>query len=142
MAELDKRIDTLLTKVSNQTGGLKKMLFVAGYTNDTFVGFNLKMSSRALKTLDTEDVLEKDGNGLMLENLISTNPDVTVYVRLGRFTMADVDAVTSLSEDQVIRDVPAIKSKKIIGMDCDSVMGYGAHVIDSVEKFYSFMYGK
>ena len=141
-AELDKRIDALLTKVSNQTGEPKKVLFMAGYTDGTFAGFNSKMSSCMLKTLNAENVLEKGGNGLTLENLISMNPDVIVYVRSDRFAAADVNAVASLSENQVVQDVPAIKNKKIIEMDYDDVMDYGARVIDSAEKLYDFMYEK
>ena len=83
-----------------------------------------------LKTLNAENVLEKGGNGLTLENLISMNPDVIVYVRSDRFAAADVNAVASLSENQVVQDVPAIKNKKIIEMDYDDVMDYGARVID------------
>lgn len=140
--ELDKRIDALLTKVSNQKGEPKKVLFMAGYTDGTFAGFNSKMSSCMLKTLNAENVLEKGGNGLTLENLISMNPDVIVYVRSDRFAAADVNAVASLSENQVVQDVPAIKNKKIIEMDYDDVMDYGARVIDSAEKLYDFMYEK
>ena len=141
-AELDKRIDALLTKVSNQKGEPKKVLFMAGYTDGTFADFNSKMSSCMLKTLNAENVLEKGGNGLTLENLISMNPDVIVYVRSDRFAAADVNAVASLSENQVVQDVPAIKNKKIIEMDYDDVMDYGARVIDSAEKLYDFMYEK
>ena len=140
--ELDKRIDALLTKVSNQKGEPKKVLFMAGYTDGTFAGFNSKMSSCMLKTLNAENVLEKGGNGLTLENLISMNPDVIVYVRSDRFAAADVNAVASLSENQVVQDVPAIKNKKIIEIDYDDVMDYGERVIDSAEKLYDFMYEK
>ena len=41
-----------------------------------------------------------------------------------------------------MQDVPAIKNKKIIEMDYDDVMDYGARVIDSAEKLYDFMYEK
>lgn len=54
----------------------------------------------------------------------------------------NVNAVASLSENQVVQDVPAIKNKKIIEMDYDDVMDYGARVIDSAEKLYDFMYEK
>ena len=113
---------------------------MAGYADGTFVAFNSKMSSCMLNALNAENVLDKGGNGLTLENLVSMNPDIIVYVRADRFGATDADAVEQLTANAVVQEVPAIANQKVIEMDYDDVMDYGARVIDSAETLYNFMY--
>ena len=138
--ELQERIDALMDKVSSQSGEPLKVLFMAGYADGTFVAYNSKMSSCMLNALNAENVLDKGGNGLTLENLVSMNPDIIVYVRADRFGAADADAVEQLTANAVVQEVPAIANQKVIEMDYDDVMDYGARVIDSAETLYNFMY--
>ena len=138
--ELQERIDALMDKVSSQSGEPLKVLFMAGYADGTFVAFNSKMSSCMLNALNAENVLDKGGNGLTLENLVSMNPDIIVYVRADRFGATDADAVEQLTANAVVQEVPAIANQKVIEMDYDDVMDYGARVIDAAETLYSFMY--
>ena len=138
--ELQERIDALMDKVSSQSGEPLKVLFMAGYADGTFVAFNSKMSSCMLNALNAENVLDKGGNGLTLENLVSMNPDIIVYVRADRFGATDADAVEQLTSNAVVQEVPAIANQKVIEMDYDDVMDYGARVIDSAETLYNFMY--
>ena len=138
--ELQERIDALMDKVSGQSGEPLKVLFMAGYADGTFVAFNSKMSSCMLNALNAENVLDKGGNGLTLENLVSMNPDIIVYVRADRFGSTDADAVEQLTSNAVVQEVPAIANQKVIEMDYDDVMDYGARVIDSAETLYNFMY--
>ena len=144
--ELQDRIDALMDKVSGQSGEPLKVLLMAGYTDGTFVAFNSKMSSCMLNALNAENVLDKGGNGLTLENLVSMNPDIIVYVRADRFGATDADAVEQLTsnaagmENANVTQVPAIANQKVIEMDYDDVMDYGARVIDSAETLYNFMY--
>ena len=138
--ELQERIDALMDKVSGQSGEPLKVLLMAGYADGTFVAFNSKMSSCMLNALNAENVLDKGGNGLTLENLVSMNPDVIVYVRADRFGATDADAVEQLTSNAVVQEVPAIANQKVIEMDYDDVMDYGARVIDSAETLYNFMY--
>ncbi len=138
--ELQERIDALMDKVSSQSGEPLKVLFMAGYADGTFVAYNSKMSSCMLNALNAENVLDKGGNGLTLENLVSMNPDIIVYVRADRFGAADADAVEQLTANAVVQEVPAIANQKVIEMDYDDVMDYGARVIDAAETLYSFMY--
>ena len=138
--ELQERIDALMDKVSSQSGEPLKVLFMAGYADGTFVAFNSKMSSCMLNALNAENVLDKGGNGLTLENLVSMNPDIIVYVRADRFGSTDADAVEQLTSNAVVQEVPAIANQKVIEMDYDDVMDYGARVIDSAETLYNFMY--
>ena len=138
--ELQERIDALMDKVSGQSGEPLKVLFMAGYADGTFVAFNSKMSSCMLNALNAENVLDKGGNGLTLENLVSMNPDIIVYVRADRFGATDADAVEQLTSNAVVQEVPAIANQKVIEMDYDDVMDYGARVIDSAETLYNFMY--
>lgn len=113
---------------------------MAGYADGTFVAFNSKMSSCMLNALNAENVLDKGGNGLTLENLVSMNPDIIVYVHADRFGSTDADAVEQLTSNAVVQEVPAIANQKVIEMDYDDVMDYGARVIDSAETLYNFMY--
>lgn len=138
--ELQERIDALMDKVSGQSGEPLKVLFMAGYADGTFVAFNSKMSSCMLNALNAENVLDKGGNGLTLENLVSMNPDIIVYVRADRFGSTDADAVEQLTSNAVVQEVPAIANQKVIEMDYDDVMDYGARIIDSAETLYNFMY--
>ena len=138
--ELQERIDALMDKVSGQSGEPLKVLFMAGYADGTFVAYNSKMSSCMLNALNAENVLDKGGNGLTLENLVSMNPDIIVYVRADRFGSTDADAVEQLTSNAVVQEVPAIANQKVIEMDYDDVMDYGARVIDSAETLYNFMY--
>ena len=138
--ELQERIDALMDKVSGQSGEPLKVLFMAGYADGTFVAYNSKMSSCMLNALNAENVLDKGGNGLTLENLVSMNPDIIVYVRADRFGAAAADAVEQLTANAVVQEVPAIANQKVIEMDYDDVMDYGARVIDSAETLYNFMY--
>ena len=50
------------------------------------------------------------------------------------------DAVEQLTSNAVVQEVPAIANQKVIEMDYDDVMDYGARVIDSAETLYNFMY--
>lgn len=140
--ELQKRIDDLNEKVSGQSGETKKVLFMAGYSDGTFVAFNSKMSTCMLNTLNAENVLDKGGNGLTMENLISMNPDVIVYVRADRFASTDENAVEQLTSNEVVQEVNAISNGKIIEMNYDDVMDYGVRIIDSAESLYGFMYSE
>ena len=110
---------------------------IDGYADGTFVAFNSKMSSCMLNALNAENVLDKGGNGLTLENLVSMNPDIIVYVRADRFGSTDADAVEQLTSNAVVQEVPAIANQKVIEMDYDDVMDYGARVIDSAETLYN-----
>lgn len=139
--ELERRIGSLLDKVGGQTGETQKVLFMAGYAEGTFVAFNSNMSSCMLAALNAENVLAKGGNGLTLENLIAMGPDVIVYVRADRFASTDGDAVEQLLADPIVQDVPAIAGRKVIEMDYDDIMDYGARIIDAAEELYGFMYG-
>ena len=128
--ELQERIDALMDKVSGQSGEPLKVLFMAGYAD----------GSCMLNALNAENVLDKGGNGLTLENLVSMNPDIIVYVRADRFGSTDADAVEQLTSNAVVQEVPAIANQKVIEMDYDDVMDYGARIIDSAETLYNFMY--
>ena len=68
------------------------------------------------------------------------NPDIIVYVRADRLGSTDADAGEQLTSNAVVQEVPAIANQKVIEMDYDDVMDYGARVIDSAETLYNFMY--
>ncbi len=140
--ELQSRIDALLEKVGNQSGDVKTVLFMAGYSDGTFVAFNSKMSSCMLSALNAKNVLDKGGNGLTMENLVAMNPDVIVYIHADRFASTDEGAVEALLANEVVQDVTAIAGGKVIEMAYDDMMDYGARIINAAETLYDFMYAE
>lgn len=139
--ELQERLDRLMEKVRGQTGKTQKVLFMAGYSDGSFAAFNSKMSSCMLEALNAENVLDKGGNDLTMENLISMNPDIIVYIHADRYAKTDKTAVEQLLNNTIIQDVSAIANRKVIEMNYDDIMDYGARIIDASEKLYDFMYG-
>ncbi len=140
--ELQSRIDALLEKVGNQSGDVKTVLFMAGYSDGTFVAFNSQMSSCMLSALNAKNVLDKGGNGLTMENLVAMNPDVIVYIHADRFASTDEGAVEALLANEVVQDVTAIAGGKVIEMAYDDMMDYGARIINAAETLYDFMYAE
>lgn len=139
--ELQERIDRLMEKVRGQTGKTQKVLFMAGYSDGSFSAFNSKMSSCMLEALNAENVLDKGGNDLTMENLISMNPDIIVYIHADRYAKTDKTAVEQLLNNTIVQDVSAIANRKVIEMNYDDIMDYGARIIDASERLYDFMYG-
>ena len=138
--ELQDRYDAVKTSVGTTSGEPLKVLFMAGYQDGTFAAFQSGMSSAMLKVLNAENVLDKGGNGLTLENLVAMNPDCIVYVRADRFASTDGTALDALKSSEVVADVPAIANDKIIEMAYDDVMDYGARIFDAIETLNAFLY--
>lgn len=65
-----------------------------------------------LNALNAENVLDKGGNGLTLENLVSMNPDIIVYVRADRFGSTDADAVEQLTSTPSCRRFPPSPTRR------------------------------
>lgn len=141
---LEEQLNAALEKVSAQTEGKDEMkvLLMAGFQDGTFAAFSSTMHSVMLKEVNAVNVLEKGGNGLTMENLIALNPDAIIYITADRFAEADVDAVERLLAEESIQDVPAIADQKILKIDYDDIMDYGARVISTVEVLADFLYGE
>lgn len=73
-------------------------------------------------------------SGLTLENLVSINPSIIIYVTSDRNQVNDATAVENLLTNEIISEVPAILNKKIIAVTYDEFMDYGPALIDSIVK--------
>jgi len=78
-------------------------------------------------------------SGLTLENLVSMNPELIIYVTSDRNKKLDEKAVELMKANAVLESVPAIKNQKIMTISYDELMDYGPAVIDSLEKINDFI---
>ena len=76
---------------------------------------------------------------MTLENLVSMDPEVIIYVTSDRNKSMDEQAVVLMKANPVLEDVPAIKNQKIMTISFDEFMDYGPAVIDSLEKINDFV---
>ena len=77
--------------------------------------------------------------GLTLENLVSMDPELIIYVTSDRNKKLDEKAVELMKANAVLESVPAIKNQKIMTISYDELMDYGPAVIDSLEKINDFI---
>ncbi len=78
-------------------------------------------------------------SGLTLENLVTSNPDLIIYVTSDRNQKLDATAVDLMKNNAVLADVPAIKNNKIMTISYDELMDYGPSVIDALEDIDAFL---
>ena len=76
---------------------------------------------------------------LTLENLVSMEPELIIYVTSDRNKAMDKDATDKMEKNAVLENVPAVKNKKIMTISYDELMDYGPSVIDSLEKVNDFV---
>jgi len=74
-----------------------------------------------------------------LENLVSMDPELIIYVTSDRNKKLDANAVELMKANEVLENVPAIKNQKIMTISYDELMDYGPAVIDSLEKINDFI---
>ena len=139
--ELENKLNEVVKNVSGKATGEKlRVILMAMYKDGSFVNFASPLHSAMLEVVNAENVSQKGGTGLTLENLIALNPDAIVYVKSDRAAKTDAVAVDSLLSNETIQSVPAIKNKKILEIDYDDIMDFGARDIEAVEKLYTFLY--
>lgn len=138
---LQKRLDTLTSKISNINGEPIKVMLMVKYIDGQFgvYGANASLQTEMLKILNAENVAEKGGT-LSTENLISLNPDAIVYVHADKNASTDKNAVESLLSNDLIQSVNAISNKNIIEIDYTELMGYGFRTFDCLEKMANALY--
>lgn len=142
-ATLSERLQTVTNTVEAAAGTeTQKVLVMATYQDGTFVvfGANAKLQSSILETLNCVNVMEKGGSALTLENLISANPDVIIYITSQRNAEIDLTAKESLLNESILASVPAIANEKIIEIPYDAFMDYGVRNFDTLEVLADFLY--
>lgn len=135
---MEEQLNATLERVSTEAEGKEALtaILMTGYQDGTFVAYVSDLSSILLETVGMTNVLESGGSGLTLENLISLNPDVIIYVD------DENDELNSLLAEDAIQDVSAVANGRVLEIAYIDVMEYGARIISTLDVFADFLYGE
>lgn len=128
--ELQQKLDQVNNE-SVKTTELKNALVMCAYNGNTFGAYKSTLQEQMLNTLGYTNKATGT-SGLSLENLITMDPEIIIYVTSDRNATNDVTAVENLYSQETILDVPAIKNKKVITISYDDFMDYGPAVFDAL----------
>ena len=136
--QLQKRIDAVKKKNKSSDKDLKKALIMCAYNDETFGTYKSALQESMLNQLGYTNVATGTSD-LTLENLVSMEPELIIYVTSDRNKAMDKDAKDKMEKNAVLENVPAVKNKKIMTISYDELMDYGPSVIDSLEKVNDFV---
>lgn len=136
--KLQERIDAVLAKHSDKNAEKKGAFLMVGYNDETYGAFKSPLQESILNVLGYTNVATGT-SGLTLENLVTSNPDLIIYVTSDRNQKLDATAVDLMKNNAVLADVPAIKNNKIMTISYDELMDYGPSVIDALEDIDAFL---
>ena len=111
---------------------------MVAYNDETFGAYKSALQESLLNQLGYTNVATGT-SGLTLENLVSMDPELIIYVTGDRNKKLDEKAVELMKANAVLESVPAIKNQKIMTISYDELMDYGPAVIDSLEKINDFI---
>ena len=139
--ELSESLKSVEEKVSALEGEPLKVLVMTAYNDGSYnvFGANSTLQNEILEVLGGTNVNEK-GGAQSLENLMSLNPDVILYVYNNKNLETDSVAVESLYNNSLIQSVPAIENKKVFEVSYTEFMGYGYRTIECIENLAREMY--
>lgn len=139
--ELSESLKSVEDKVSTVEGEPLKVLVMTAYNDGSYnvFGSNATLQNEILKVLGGTNVNEK-GGAQTLENLMSLNPDVILYVYNNKNLETDSVAVESLYNNNLIQSVSAIENKKVFEVSYTEFMGYGYRTIECIENLAKEMY--
>lgn len=145
--ELQKRYDTIVEKVNEKKEDKKwTVLAMVGFDSKegTYFSFDVTngLQRDLLTTLNLEPAVEGRADGSNLESLISTNPDIILYIKADRNADLDAVAIESLLKEPLIKEVSAIKEGRVFEVTYDDFMDYGVRIFDSLEILGNELYGK
>lgn len=146
--ELTKRYDAIVEKVDSKEDDGKPLTVLAmvGFNSKqgTYLSFDVTngLQRDVLTTLNLEPAIDGRQDTSNLETLISTNPDIILYIEADRNADLDKDAIASLYNEPLIKNVSAIKEKRIYTTTYDDFMDYGPRIFDTLEMFGNEIYGK
>ena len=135
---LQKRIDAVKKKNKSSDKDLKKALIMCAYNDETFGTYKSALQESMLNQLGYTNVATGTSD-LTLENLVSMEPELIIYVTSDRNKAMDKEATDKMEKNAVLENVPAVKNKKIMTISYDELMDYGPSVIDSLEKVNDFV---
>lgn len=139
--ELSESLKSVEEKVSTLEGEPLKVLVMTAYNDGSYnvFGANSTLQNEILEVLGGTNVNEK-GGAQSLENLMSLNPDVILYVYNNKNLETDSVAVESLYNNNLIQSVAAIENKKVFEVSYTEFMGYGYRTIECIENLAKEMY--
>lgn len=139
--ELIDSLKSVEEKVSTLEGEPLKVLVMTAYNDGSYnvFGANSTLQNEVLEVLGGTNVNEK-GGAQSLENLMSLNPDVILYVYNNKNLETDSVAVESLYNNSLIQSVSAIENKKVFEVSYTEFMGYGYRTIECIENLAKEMY--
>lgn len=137
-AQLQTKIDAVKKANPASQGEKKKALIMVAYNDETFGAHKSALQESLLNQLGYTNVATGT-SGLTLENLVSMDPELIIYVTSDRNKKLDANAVELMKANEVLENVPAIKNQKIMTISYDELMDYGPAVIDSLEKINDFI---
>lgn len=139
--ELLESLKSVEDKVSTVEGEPLKVLVMTAYNDGSYnvFGANSTLQNKVLEVLGGTNVNEK-GGAQSLENLMSLNPDVILYVYNNKNLETDSVAVESLYNNSLIQSVSAIENKKVFEVSYTEFMGYGYRTIECIENLAKEMY--
>ena len=137
-AQLQTKIDAVKKANPASQGEKKKALIMVGYNDQTFGAYKSALQESLLNQLGYTNVATGT-SGLTLENLVSMDPELIIYVTSDRNKKLDEKAVELMKANAVLESVAAIKNQKIMTISYDELMDYGPAVIDSLEKINDFI---
>ena len=111
---------------------------MVAYNDEIFGAYKSALQESLLNQLGYTNVATGT-SGLTLENLVSMDPELIIYVTSDRNKKLDEKAVELMKANAVLESVPAIKNQKIMTISYDELMDYGPAVIDSLEKINDFI---
>lgn len=127
---IDAKLDSLK---DNNVSNLDSALVMCAFNGKTFGTYKSQLQEVALNLIGYTNKTTGT-SGLTLENLVSINPSIIIYVTSDRNQVNDATAVENLLTNEIISEVPAILNKKIIAVTYDEFMDYGPALIDSIVK--------
>lgn len=145
--ELETRYQTVVEKVQAQEGDeTLTLLPIVAYdaSKSSFAVFNISggLQSDLLKQLNVKPAVEGSVADPSLETIINTNPDIILYVTADRNADLDANAVESIKNEPLLKEVNAVKENRIYTTTYDDFMDYGVRIFDTLEMLGDHLYGK
>ncbi|GGP10647.1 ABC transporter substrate-binding protein [Oceanobacillus neutriphilus] len=112
-------------------------------SNSSFAIFNISggLQGDLLNQLNVVPAIEGSSADPSLETIISTNPDIIVYVEADRNAELDANAVESIMNEPLLQEVNAVKENRVYTTTYDDFMDYGPRIFNTFEMLGDNLYG-
>lgn len=136
--ELKSKVDSVISSNSNNGSDLKNALIMCAYNDETFGAYKSALQESILNTLGYTNIATGTSD-LTLENLVTMEPELIIYVTSDRNKDLDANAVELMKKNTVLADVPAISNNKIMTISYDEFMDYGTSTINALADINTFL---